>query len=433
MKKMKFWRLVILAVIVLLPQGTMATQKSINGIYYNLNSEDKTATVLSSRDDHKEYYTGDITIPETVSYRDVVYKVVSISGGAFTNCTDLTSIIIGNNVTTIGGSAFFGCSSLTSITIPNSVTSIGGYAFEGCNALTSITIPNGVTSIGESTFCYCSSLISIIIPNGVTTIGGSAFSGCSSLTSITIPNSVTTIGGSAFFGCSSLTSITIPNSVTSIGGCAFSDCSGLAFILVDSNNPIYDSRNNCNAIIETSSNSLINGCKNTFIPSSVTEICGLAFAGCSGLTSITIPNGVTTIGGCAFSGCSGLTSVTIPNSITTIHAAAFENCSSILNFYCYAEKIPSTSGSAFNNSTTNATLHVPAVKLSKYQSIEPWSYFSSIVALTDDDPKPTGIGEVRSKMTDVRGAYYDLNGRKLKGESTQKGLYIVNGKKVAVR
>ena len=163
----------------------------------------------------------------------------------------------------------------------------------------------------------------------VTSIGYHAFFDCSGLTSLTIPNSVTSIGDYAFWGCSGLTSVTIPNSVTSIGSSAFSGCSGLTSVKVESDNPKYDSRNNCNAIIETSSNTIIFGCMNTTIPNSVTSIGEYAFSSCSGLTSVTIPNSVTSIGMEAFYGCRGLTSVTIPNSVTSIGKFAFYGCSSL--------------------------------------------------------------------------------------------------------
>ena len=197
-------------------------------------------------------------------------------------------------------------SEITYNNVTYSVTSIGKSAFEGCYGLTSITIPNSVTSIGDRAFSYCSGL-----------------------TSITIPNSVTSIGNYAFYDCSGLTSITIPNSVTSIGNYAFYDRSGLESIVVDPGNTKYDSRENCNAIIETESNTLIKGCNNSVIPNSVTSIGDYAFNNCSRLTSITIPNSVTSIGNEAFLGCDGLTSITIGNSVTSIGNSAFSSCSGL--------------------------------------------------------------------------------------------------------
>ena len=176
----------------------------------------------------------------------------------------------------------------------------------------------GLTSIGDYAFWDCSGLTSITIPSSVTSIGEGAFLECSGLTDITIPSNVTSIGEGAFYGCSSLTSITIPSSVTSIVDGAFYGCSGLTSITVESGNVNYDSRDNCNAIIRKSDNTLIAGCKNTIIPSSVTSIGDYAFDGCSGLTTITIPSSVTSIGSYAFSRCSGLTAITIPSSVTSI-------------------------------------------------------------------------------------------------------------------
>ena len=160
-----------------------------------------------------------------------------------------------------------------------------------------------VTSLGSSCFFGCTGLTSITIPNSVTTLEGSCFFGCTGLTSITIPNSVTSLGYECFKGCTGLTSITIPNSVTSLGSGCFANCARLESIEVESGNTIYDSRENCNAIIETSSNTMIAGCKNTTIPNSVTRLRDRCFSGCTGLTSITIPNSVTSIGEHAFKNC----------------------------------------------------------------------------------------------------------------------------------
>ena len=182
-----------------------------------------------------------------------------------------------------------------------------GYSYEG-----SVIIPESVTYEGKT--------------YSVTSIGLSAFDGCSGLTSITIPNSVTSIGSKAFYICSGLTSVSIPNGVTNIGSDAFSGCSGLTSIVVESTNTVFDSRNDCNAIIETATNTLVAGCKNTIIPSSVTSIGYSAFYGCSGLTSITIPNSVTSIGNSAFAYCKSLTSITIGNSVTSIGGSAFDRC-----------------------------------------------------------------------------------------------------------
>ena len=255
-----------------------------------------------------------VTIPNSVT---------SIDTAAFWGCSGLTSITIPNSVTSIGYKAFEGCSSLTSVTIPNSVTNIGNWAFYNCSGLTSVTIGNSVTNIGGCAFYNCSGLTSVTIGNSVTSIGSSAFYNCSGLTSITIPNSMTSIGYDAFRGCSGLTSITIPNSVTSIGICAFQGCSGLTSIVVEAGNTHYDSRNNCNAIIRTELNQLVQGCKTTVIPSTVTSIGNYAFSGCSGLTSVTIPNSVTSIGHEAFRNCSELNDVKIKGCNTTIGTNAF--------------------------------------------------------------------------------------------------------------
>ena len=319
---------------------------------------------------------------EKVSSLVIPSGITEIKQYAFRDCTNLTSITIPNSVTTIGYRAFYGCKGLTSITIPNSVTSIGSGAFDGCKGLTSITIPNSVTTIGDWAFDGCSGLTSITIPNSVTSIGYYAFSHCSGLTSITIPNSVTTIGSYAFNGCTGLTSITIPNSVKSIGESAFSGCSGLTSIKVGSGNTRYDSRDNCNAIIETATNTLIQGCKNTIIPNSVTSIGDSAFSICTGLTSITIGNSVTTIGDYAFYYCTGLTSITIGNSVTTIGDYAFSNCSGLTEMYVKANTPPSADYYTFYNVPKTIPVYVPTGTKAAYQAAAYWKNFTNIVEMT---------------------------------------------------
>ena len=151
----------------------------------------------------------------------------------------------------------------------------------------------------------------------------------------------------------------VPNSVTYIGWEAFSGCSGLESIVVDSDNHNYDSRNDCNAIIETETNTLINGCKSTIIPNSVTSIGDGAFSSCSGLTDVTIPNSVTSIGPNAFKDCNGLTSVTIPNSVTSIGYMAFYYCSGLTSI-TIPESVTSIGGWAFRGCSRLTTINFNA-------------------------------------------------------------------------
>ena len=216
-----------------------------------------------------------------------------------------------------------------------------------------------VTSIAQCAFQNCSSLTSINIPSSVTSIGGRAFYGCSSLTSINIPSGVTDINSLAFYGCSSLTSINIPSSVTSIGYNAFSGCGKLEAIVVAEGNKVYDSRNGCNAIIYTSRNGLIRGCKNTVIPNEVTSINEYAFSGCSSLTSIVIPSSVTSIGNGTFQGCSSLTSINIPSSVTSIGGSAFYGCSSLISINI-PSSVTSIGNGTFQGCSSLTSINIPS-------------------------------------------------------------------------
>ena len=354
--------------------------KIIYYIWTNNNTELAVSYQGSSYYSYSNRYSGNVVIPESVTYNGAAYPVTSIGNSAFSGCSGLTSVTIGNSVTSIGEYAFSFCSGLTSVTISDLAAwcsiiftdlssnplNYAHHLYMNGEEVKDLIIPNTVTNICSYSFYGCSGLTSVTIPSSVTTIGGYAFRNCSGLTSVTIPNSVTSIGDYAFEECSSLTSVTIPNSVTSIGNSAFQGCSGLTSVT---------------------------------IPNSVTSIGSSAFGWCKGLTSMTIPNSVTSIGGAAFSHCSGLTSVTIPNSVTSIGKRAFEYCYSLTDVFCYAENVPTTEADAFKSaSISSATLHVPAASLSSYQTTEPWSGFGTIVALSNQCATPT-IAFANGKLT----------------------------------
>ena len=262
--KTKLLSIIIAAIAFLLPMRTLAYDFMVNGLCYNKNSDGTSVTVTyevsTSNQPHYNNIEENLIIPASVTYEGQTYSVTAIGTDAFRYCSDITSVIIPNSVTTIGNGAFYFCTGLTSVTIPNSVTVIDMNAFRECSSLKNISIPNSVTKIG-----------------------GDAFNNCKSMTNITIPNSVTSIGNGAFWSCISLTSM-----------------------VVESGNTKYDSRDNCNAIVETATNTLFAGCQNTIIPNSVTSIGNFAFYGCSTLISLTIPNSITSIGTAAFFNCTGL-------------------------------------------------------------------------------------------------------------------------------
>ena len=311
--------------------------------------------------------------------------ITTIGNYAFSDMTNLSKISLPSSLLSIGKNAFYHCASLSSITIPANVDTIVPFAFAGCSALTSIrvnaknttydsrnscnavihtatntlavgcqntVIPADVVKIGDAaferaTFSY------IEIPNTVTEIAQYAFYGCEYLTTIDLPDNLTTLGYAAFRHCNALNEVVIPSTVTQVEGSTFSGCTSLTSIVVESGNTKYDSRNSCNAIIETATNTLIAGCQNTVIPNNVTSIGSQAFYQCSSLTSITIPNNVTSIGIQAFSSCSSLTSITV--EATT----------------------PPTLGTYVFSSSP--TCYIPAGTLSAYQASDWAQYVGSFV------------------------------------------------------
>ena len=326
--------------------------------------------------------SGDCTVTWTESTKTLtISKNAGDGNGAMADYTTgrgqewqhslaVETVIIETGVTRIGDYAFFMSNNLSSVTIASTVTSIGRWAFTYCTSLTSIDIPNSVTSIEQEAF-ENTGLTSIDIPNTVTSIAMATFAGCTSLSSVTIPSSVTTIGIGAF-SSTGLTSITIPSSVTSIGSTAFSDCPKLATIVVDAGNSVYDSRN-CNAIIETASNTIVAGCKNTTIPNSVEKIGEAAFAGCTSLTSITIPSSVTSIGQLAFVNCTGLKTVNCEGtSVPTLGANAF----------VYQSFNQQTMQLEIHDLDNLTAIYVPGGSIDNYGVATNWSDYKNVLKST---------------------------------------------------
>ncbi|MBR2935519.1 MAG: leucine-rich repeat domain-containing protein [Paludibacteraceae bacterium] len=429
---------------------------------------------------------------ESITSVTIPNSITQISDYAFSRCTALQSIELPSSVTSINKHAFYECKSLTTLSLPTNLKNIGEGAFCRCYAITSpINIPNGVTCIADSAFVQLFESPSITIPNTVESIGKHAFHNCTKLSSISIPRSVITIGEGAFKACylnsivvesgnpnydsrdncnaiietstncliqggynttipktitrindyafyfSSPKSILIPKSVAQIDTFAFHQCHHLENIVVESGNPNYDSRDNCNAIIETATNTLLNGCCNTIIPNTVDSIGDNSFNYCKRLKSITIPEGVLNIGYGAFSYCDSLASVTMGNSIKHVGDYAFNCCFSLQSIvipdsvieigfgtfnFCRAlarmsigsgiKKLVSPFSGCYNLTTVickavevpeimesysftyaNATLYVPAESIDLYKSDYIWSQFGTILPLED---APSSVEDIHS-------------------------------------
>ena len=391
--------------------------------------------------------------------------VTTIGGGAFEGTT-LKSIVIPEGVTLIENEAFKDCKSLETVSLPNSLERIYPFAFRNSN-ISSISIPAGVKYISEDVFDGCNNLSTItvsngntkydsrdncnalietatntilrgssstVIPNTVTSIGSNAFRG-TTLKSIVIPEGVTLIGNRAFGECKSLETVSLPNSLERIGYLAFYDsnissiyipagvkdisedvfdgCNNLSTITVSNGNTKYDSRDNCNALIETATNTILQGSSSTVIPNSVTAIGAKAFQG-SKIAKIVIPNSVTAIGEYAFQG-SNIAEVVIPNSVTAIEAYTFQgskiakivipesvkkigqlaflDCNSLTTVVCKSKSVIDISGVPPFFPLSNAILYVPAESVEAYKVANGWSRFSNIQPLPFVDINITAAGK----------------------------------------
>ncbi len=406
-------------------------------------------------------YTGSdavLVLPE--NYKGGNYV---IGAYVFKGNTTITSVVIPAGVTAIGYQAFYECSNLASVTLNEGLDSIAKAAFS-YSSLQEVTIPSTLKRIEELTFAGCDSLQSVTFNEGLETIGGWAFEMCTKLQSITFPSTLDSIGYEAFFNCETLTEATfnegleyidqnaflycydlrsaefpkglkyigplafafcyalsseivIPESVEYIGTCAFSACGNIDKMRVDEKNKVYDSRNNCNAIIETATNSLVSGCNSTIIPDGIKTIGVEAFWGRYFLPSIVIPNSVEKIDGYAFVDCDQFIHITIPESVTTIEEYAFEHCDrlsdvvigsnvqkigeyafdwceSLKSIYVNSATPPvigeTTFGSESDEIYSNATLYVPAGAEAAYKAADYWKKFANITS-DDNEVDTSGV------------------------------------------
>lgn len=397
---MKNFRILLITLMTAaLPAASFAFDFKQGGMCYNINDDGKTVTftyetpiliALDAPAPSEVGYVGDIVIPETVKHNGTTYKVTAIDRYAFSANSELTSVMIPASVKTIGEGAFMQCFRLKQVTLPPALTEIPPYAFaeSGINSITipskvkriapyafnntslkEVSIPNSVTSIGSAAFSACRWMEKMNMGKNVKEIGEAAFSICTSLKSIKLPVSLLKIGKTAFYECSSIEEITIPAAVTEIGDGALRSCHALTSISVENGNTKYDSRNGCNAIVETSTSTIVAACKNSTIPPTVTTIGNEAFYGCRGMTSIHIPESVTKIGDQAFFYCTDLKSVEIPNSVVEIQERAFCGCDS-LESVVIGNSVKSIGYGAFLHDD-----HIKSVTLgSAITSIKEWAF-----------------------------------------------------------
>ena len=263
---------------------------------------------------------------------------------------------IPSTITAIGNGAFAE-TGLKNIVIPEGVTSIELQAFENCQDLESVTLPQSLKKLGYHVFAN-SGLTSLVIPEGITYLPQGTFNGCKNLETVTLPTTLETIEYNAFSN-SGLTSIFIPKGVTNISSTSFNYCGKLSTISVSDENTTYDSRNNCNAIIQTATNQILRGTSNTIIP-----------------------NTATSIGDNAFNDINSLTSIVIPESVTSIGLYAFNGCNSLAEVVCKAKVAPQLKSEAFSNDIlSKATLYVPEESVESYKTDGEWKKFSDIQPL----------------------------------------------------
>lgn len=342
--------------------------ENVSKLKGTVDAEETNVTLKVNMEDAASL-NGELVIPTNYSDGVNSYQVTALGDKAFADCTGLTSVTIPSSVKAIGDKAFAGCTGLTTANIPASVTSIGSGILAGCSNISTVTVDAGNTTyespegsnaivdkVSHTLIAACNATNMSNIPSSVTGIGASAFAG-TSLSSFNIPSNITSLGNNAFEGCTELSSFNIPSSVTSIGTSILAGCTNIAILAVDANNTNYDSRDNCNAIIEKATNTLLAGCKSTVVPNTVTAIAQSAFAGCTGLTSAALPAALTSIGKEAFKG-TGLTTVEIPYNVEAVGESSFEGCSGLVSVEL-PTNLAIIAKNTFLNCTNMTTVNIP--------------------------------------------------------------------------
>ena len=281
----------------------------------------------------------------------------TIGSYAFQYCSNLDSLIIGNGLNSIYSYAFRYCRNLkTILTIGMNLTNIDSYAFESCGNIQAIDFGNSPVSIGYEAF-YTSPSLKSLRGDRIKSIGGYAFYNCGSLVNLQLGDSLQTIGNRAFYYCYSLTSLRIPATLSSVNN-SFGYAYVLDTITVDPANTTFNSNNNCNALMRTSDNTLVLGCRSTVVPSSTKIIGAYAFDGCIHLQSVSFPDGLTTISNYAFAVCSDLQSISLPVGLSSIGNYAFTRCSS-LQSVSLPEGLQSVGSNAFESCSQLQTVYLP--------------------------------------------------------------------------
>lgn len=262
-------------------------------------------------------------------------QIQAIGEGAFLGSENLDEMLLPEGVLVLENNAFSGCISLKRINLPQSLKTIENEVFSGCISLTSLNIPQYVEDIGLEFFTGCTSLDTVVVDKSnqkydsrlgcnaiIETTADKLIAGCR--TSF-IPDGVREIDDDAFASIP-VTNIEIPGSVVKIGRRVFQHCDHLAAIKVDKNNTVFDSRNNCNAVVETASNTIVAACMNTMLDSTITTIGDYAFSGIPTPSILKIPEGITKIGNGAFSSNKYVNRLILPKSLERICQYAFGNC-----------------------------------------------------------------------------------------------------------